>query len=315
MEELDIIIPAYNAKNTLDRLLYSIAIQKNVKNYKVYIVNDCSDYDYADKINHFKDYFWIKELKLEKNMGPGYARQYGIDSSTGKYIMFADSDDFLYSPNALYELTSQLANNYEVIISNFISQYCGQELVLKKNYTWLHGKIYNRDFLYKNSIRFNNTRENEDNGFNYLVRFHKPRTLFLDKVTYVYYENMNSITRKNNRIYDYTGLESFAYNLEWAITTALNKNIQSYDIIITVVRAIITMYFSYLYFFEKYNCKEICFWTKGLKLIFNKYYNKYINEFMIKKELEKTNNEYISRNIKINFKISFWEFLKLVEEM
>lgn len=315
MENLDIIIPAYNAQNTLNRLLYSIAIQRNIKNFKVYIVNDCSDYEYSDKINYFKKFFFIKELKLEKNMGPGYARQYGIDSSTGEYIMFIDADDFLYTPNSLYELYSQLNKNYDVIISNFICQHCGTELIIKKDYTWLHGKVFKRKFLETNSIRFNNTRENEDNGFNHLVRFHKPKTLFLDKVTYLYYENLESITRKNNRAYDFNGLESFAYNLQWAINNSINKNLQSYDIIVTLTKSIITMYFSYLYFYNKYDVSKICIWTKELKKIFDVYYKKYISDFMIEKEINIKNNEYKRRNINVNFKVSFWKFLNLVEEI
>lgn len=315
MEKLDIIIPAYNAKNTLDRLLYSVAIQKNVNNFKVYIVNDCSDYDYSEIIKSFKRFFWIKELKLEKNMGPGYARQYGIDHSFGEFIMFIDADDFLYSPYSLYELYIPLERKYDLIISNFIVENSGKELVFKCDYTWLHGKVFKRDFLIKNSIRFNNTRSNEDNGFNYLVRFHKPYTLFLDKVTYIYYENPCSTTRRNKGIYEYTGLEYFSYNLQWAINIALEKNIKSYDIIKISLKAIIVMYFSYLNFYNKYDVSKISFWSKDLKKIFDKYYKKYISDSMIKKEIELKNNEYIEKNINIDFRISFFEFLKIVEEI
>ena len=56
METLDIIIPSYNSKETLKRLLYSITIQKKFTSFKVYIVNDCSDYKYTDIINTFKNF-------------------------------------------------------------------------------------------------------------------------------------------------------------------------------------------------------------------------------------------------------------------
>lgn len=314
MEELDIIIPAYNAKNTLRRLGYSIATQKNINNFKVYIVNDCSDYDYHEIIEFFKNFFWIKELKLEKNMGPGYARQYGIDHSYGKYITFIDADDFLYSPNSLYNLCKPLKYNYDLIISNFIYEHSNQNIIMKNDCTWLHGKVFKREFLQKNSIRFNNTRSNEDNGFNHLVRFHYPKTLFLDKITYVYYANPESTTRKNNAIYEFYGLEYYAYNLQWAINSAIEKNINSYDIVKTSLRVLISMYFYYLDFYNKYDVSKICFWSKDLKKIFDKYYKKYISDSMIKKEIESKNNEYIEKNINIDFKISFYEFLNLVRE-
>ena len=42
---LDIIIPAYNSKDTIKNTLYSIALQRNVSGFHVYIANDLSDFD------------------------------------------------------------------------------------------------------------------------------------------------------------------------------------------------------------------------------------------------------------------------------
>lgn len=71
-ENIDIIIPAYNAKETIRRALYSIAIQKinNQTKIKVYIVNDSSNYNYQDIIEEFQKFFSIEELCTEINMGP-----------------------------------------------------------------------------------------------------------------------------------------------------------------------------------------------------------------------------------------------------
>lgn len=314
METLDIIIPSYNSKETLKRLLYSITIQKRFTSFKVYVINDCSGYRYTDIINPFKKLFDITELYLENNMGPGFARQYGIDHSNSKYITFIDADDYLFSPYSLYNLSYNFDKNYDLIITNFLLESPNNDVVVKNNYAWLHGKVYKREFLYKNSIRFNNTRANEDNGFNYLVRFHKPQTLFFDILTYVYSNNPNSITRKDNCVYEFYNLEYFAYNIQWAINCALHKNIHSYDIILVSLKALITMYFFYLEFYNKYDIKKICIWSKDLKKLFDKFYKKYISNQMINKEINLKNEEYFQRNIIINFRVSFFDFLKLVEE-
>lgn len=83
---IDVIIPAYNAHETIERTLYSIAYQRNSEDLNVYIVNDNSIKDYSKKIDFFKDFINIKELKLNENKGPGYARQYGLDQSNSDML-------------------------------------------------------------------------------------------------------------------------------------------------------------------------------------------------------------------------------------
>ena len=136
----------------------------------------------------------------------------------------------------------------------------------------------------------------------------------MDTLTYVYSNNPNSITRRDNCIYEFYNLKYFAYNIQWAINRALNKNIQSYDIILVSLKALITMYFFYLEFYNKYDIKKICTWSKDLKKLFDKFYKKYISDQTINKEINLKNEEYFQRNINIDFRISFFDFLKLVEE-
>ena len=81
---LTVIIPAYNCSSTLPGALSSIITQKNREEIEVIVVDDCSDEDYTDIINNFKSLIDIKLYKLEKNSGPGVARQKGIENATGK---------------------------------------------------------------------------------------------------------------------------------------------------------------------------------------------------------------------------------------
>ena len=55
--DITIIIPAYNAKDTINSTLESIKNQKLSKSFEVIIANDCSDYTYDEFINMYSNYY------------------------------------------------------------------------------------------------------------------------------------------------------------------------------------------------------------------------------------------------------------------
>lgn len=222
---IDVIIPAYNAHETIDRTLFSIAYQDIVDNINVYIVNDCSNNDYSDLVNFFSNFMKISEIKLEKNGGPGVARQKGIDHSKGKYIIFIDADDNFSDSFAIRRLFECIDNNdYDVVISDFVEELNNQFIEHNNDPVWVHGKIYRRKFLDDNNIAFNATRSNEDNGFNQLITFMNGKIFYLNSKTYIWRNNLKSITRRNNREYSVTGLEGYSYNMLWAMKKAIENN-------------------------------------------------------------------------------------------
>ena len=46
----------------------------------------------------------IYYLKLDKNVGPGQARQKGLEISNSEYILFIDSDDLFYDSDSIKNL-------------------------------------------------------------------------------------------------------------------------------------------------------------------------------------------------------------------
>lgn len=75
---IDIIIPAYNAHETIDQTLYSINTQINKELFKVYIVNDASNQNYSNFVDKYSNSLDIEEITIEKNSGPGVARNIRI---------------------------------------------------------------------------------------------------------------------------------------------------------------------------------------------------------------------------------------------
>ena len=69
----------------------------------------------------FKPLIDIQEIGYEKNMGPGYARQYGIDHTNNEYITFIDADDTFYEACSLGMLSKPIKDTTaKFVISPFI---------------------------------------------------------------------------------------------------------------------------------------------------------------------------------------------------
>lgn len=270
---IDIIIPAYNAHDTIEKTLFSIAYQENVDNLNVYIVNDASEDDYSKEVEYFKKFMNIKELKMKDNAGPGLARQFGIDKSNSKYIVFIDSDDVFSSPFSLKVLYENIENNNaDVVISSFYEELDdGTRIEHIDDGIWLHGKIYRREFLKKNGIKFNNTYANEDNGFNQLVFLHDSKIATIDEFTYIWLFNKNSITRINNHEYSFNGLEGYLYNITWALNIAIEHGCNESKIAMLAFSTLIATYYYYIEFKDNANKDNLVKWVKRIYEISLKY--------------------------------------------
>lgn len=306
---LNIIIPAYNAKETLDKTLMSLCLQRTKYKFDVLIVNDKSKYTYEEIINKYSKYLTISELTLKENVGPGLARQKGIEHTNSKYIMFIDADDYLYSPYTIEKLINRHEHkDSDVVISNFILERDNKREIKEKNNVWLHGKVFKREFIEKNKVSFNSTRKNEDAGFNRLLLLLDEKIDYLDTITYVYQDNQNSITRKDNRRYKFEGLEGLAENMEWAYFEAKKKNV---DKNLLKIHLLSTLTSSYYYYNELYNQYDVSKILKWYKKIYEELKDYEVTEIdiedylMINKQILETISEPI---------ISYDEYLNLMEE-
>jgi len=227
MKKIDIIIPAYKAQNTILRTLSSIAIQSVLKDITVTIVNDADGIGYQKFVDMFKDFMDIREITLEKNGGPGVARQYGIDNTTSPYFTCIDADDTFAGAFALEILMKGLDENkeYHTVIGSFAEQHPNLQFIMhQQDMVWMFGKMYRREFINKYKIRFNETRANEDNGFNTIIRLVSSETekiMFLPDIVYYWHDKPDSITRINNCQYSYDqSFVGYTDNMIYAIQHA-----------------------------------------------------------------------------------------------
>ena len=223
---IDIIIPVYNARKTLELTLMSIKLQTIIDKINIYLIDDDSSEDYKDILNKYKDMNIIYK-KLDKNNGPAVARQKGIEMSSSKYIMFIDADDLLYDADSIKKLFNKIEEDYDYVVGITIDEKQNTQIM---NESDLHGKIYKREFLLKNNIKFNNTRVHEDNYFNNLVLLCEPKQKEILENVYIYVDNKDSITNINKEK-EFENLEIYISNIKEIIEEATKRNIEKYLII------------------------------------------------------------------------------------
>ena len=92
---ISVVIPVYNMEKYLERCLESI-LKQSYQNLEIILVDDASTDDSSQIIKDYVDSDdRFKVVTHEKNMGLFQARISGADISTGKYLAFVDSDDYI----------------------------------------------------------------------------------------------------------------------------------------------------------------------------------------------------------------------------
>lgn len=122
--KISVIVPIYNASNTLNRTLDSI-ISQSYLNLEIILVNDGSTDDSLEICEEYKK----KDSRIiiinQENKGVGEARNKGIDISSGDYICFIDADDTI-AENYIYELYNSITDSksdFSVGKINCISEF------------------------------------------------------------------------------------------------------------------------------------------------------------------------------------------------
>lgn len=92
---ISVIVPCYNQGRYLSKAIESILTQ-TYKQYEIVVVDDGS----TDNTQLIAESYSVVKYVYQSNQGLSAARNKGIDCSTGKYLVFLDSDDWLL-PDAL----------------------------------------------------------------------------------------------------------------------------------------------------------------------------------------------------------------------
>ena len=200
---IEIGIPLYNGRKTLDTTLSSIVMQTERKRILVTICDDCSTDDCKDIIDKYRDLLNINIIHTQKNGGAGIARNEIIKNARGDFLMFLDADDSLYSPLAIKVILHKAYREFpDIMYCKFVQESDGAVIDMDiNNCTWVHGKVWKTSFLQKSKAFFPPIRFNEDSAFCTLTRNLTSNIVVLDFPVYCWINNKESTVRKGKDYY------------------------------------------------------------------------------------------------------------------
>ena len=217
MPDISIIVPIYNTGKYLNKCLDSL-INQTKKELEFILINDGSTDNSEAIIKEYKD-TRIKYFK-NPNQGIGKTRNFGINKSKGKYIMFLDSDDYL-ELNACEELYNKAEKeNIDLLVYDVYKYYNNtkeEDIIpnfnntnLKNNPDLLNiinlgpcNKMYKTSLIKNNNIVFEEDLKYEDAPFVTISLDKASKIGKLNKCLYNYVIHTNSETTiRDEKVFD-----------------------------------------------------------------------------------------------------------------
>lgn len=131
---VSVILPVYNVEKYLPAALESL-IKQNLKNIEIICVDDCST---DSSLNILREYSKkdsrIKVYQQPKG-GAGAARNYGMKTAKGEYLLFLDSDD-LFKENLCNEVYYQCIRK-KADVCLFAAQRMDMQTMKKEPMGWV----------------------------------------------------------------------------------------------------------------------------------------------------------------------------------
>lgn len=216
MPLVSFIVTTYNSENLLHNCINSI-ISQAYKDFEIVIVDDGSTDNTVQTIKKLQES--NKQIKLieSEHVGPGNARNIGVKNAIGKYIIFADHDDYFLSHNMLEDINKYMLNgDYDIIKIQAVKKEIDGKIDdfwfnIKKPFigngvetikeminsgtifctVWLY--FINRSYYNENKFEFHKSKLHEDFGLIPLVLLNCKKFISLPKIYYAYCQRNNSI--------------------------------------------------------------------------------------------------------------------------
>lgn len=224
---VSVVVPVYNVERYLERCDSSIR-EQSYTNLEIVYVDDGS----TDGSGRMCDMLAEKpgtHAVHKGNAGLGFARNTGMESATGRYVVFLDPDDY-FDADLISDLVAPVANGAaEFTLAGFTrveggrstsrflpdvgTPITGSELVMSRVFGRMLGyfpgrddyiemsacaRLYDLALIKREGIWFNSEREclSEDLDFNSRYLQHVGSALCTDSVGYFYCDNEGSLTNR-----------------------------------------------------------------------------------------------------------------------
>ena len=235
---ISVIIPTYNVEKYIVQCLNSL-LNQTFQDFEVIVIDDCSKDNSVKEIENMAAKFKgrLQLIKRTKNAGgAAIPRNTGINLSHGKYLFFLDGDDIILSNafEVLYNAAKQTKadvvhveknllpiSNDDTInsqtkfrldthqsppfvdkitletedIGNRVERFCQ-----KKFFWWACSKLFRRDFLIENDIKFVQMQTTEDMLFSFACVCCAKNYVRIPNAIYIYRQNPNSAVHGNRKM-------------------------------------------------------------------------------------------------------------------
>ena len=185
---VSVIVPVYNVEPYLPQCLDSI-VNQTLKNIEIICVNDSSTDNSLNILNHYAEKDPRIKVVTQPNGGAGAARNRGLSLAAGKYLSFLDSDDF-FEPDMLeLAYNKAVCDKADFVVFQSDQYYTDRKEFVSVPWTlrekeippytpfnhrqmtdnifkvfvgWAWDKLYDREFVEKNHLRFQEQRTSND---------------------------------------------------------------------------------------------------------------------------------------------------------
>lgn len=226
-----VIVPVYNVEKYLEQCVNSI-LSQSFTDFELILVDDGS----TDKCPQICDELKNKDSRIivihKTNGGLSAARNIGIETAHGKYVIFVDSDDF-YCSNKVFDKIADEINKSDADIIQFHRKwfYEAEQIFVERKETFhisckdyspsivINQLIKNKmtyfsacqnvvrlSYVYKNKLFFKEGIKSEDIDWGFRVFSYLPRISLLPDIFYVYRTNREgsiTSTKKYKNLCDY----------------------------------------------------------------------------------------------------------------
>lgn len=169
--KVSVIVPIYNVEKYIGKCILSI-IEQTYKNIEIILVDDGS----LDDSGNIADEYATRDNRIKvlhkTNAGVSAARNSGLDAATGDFVCFSDGDDYVmpnyvehllklcltYHADVAYTVDMYTTFHNEHIANNQVKvitpEDATENILCYKIPIGVYSKLFNREFLVKNNIRF-----------------------------------------------------------------------------------------------------------------------------------------------------------------
>ncbi|MGN1327952.1 MAG: glycosyltransferase [Clostridia bacterium] len=207
--KVSVIIPVYNSEKYIEKCLDSV-LNQTYKNFEIIVINDGSKDNSKEILERYeKEYPNIIRHIEQENRGVAKTRNYGIQIAEGDYIAFIDNDDYIDNDYLENFVNAAKTGDYDAIIGGYRRPNEDGKIIKEvhlQDEEWSKfivfapwAKIYRKEYILKNDIKFLSNNIGEDIYFNIQALLISEKIKIINYVGYNWFYNTKSVSNTTHK--------------------------------------------------------------------------------------------------------------------